>query len=270
VFEDIEKTTLMESLGVEAAADREQPALSAGGSGTSNATSKGKRKSKNKRGSKGWTTISKKADPDADAGATPPAGDGRADESEGKSTAPKEKDDDEDKEITIDTDSDSDSDSESESDDGGGKKGRKGKAKSETTIKRTSRASKRRSGVTLSGLLNALNGISSNMNGALIIMTCNNPRMLPDSLLRAGRIDAAFLVDHIKRPAAMAMASAFYETADGDELQKCERMVDAIMAHHEAAGLTAAALQSFFLRHDTLDAAIEHVGQLYVKTGFSF
>jgi len=44
-------------------------------------------------------------------------------------------------------------------------------------------------GITMSGLLNALDGIISNDSGRVVFMTTNYPELLPSSLTRHGRID---------------------------------------------------------------------------------
>ena len=48
--------------------------------------------------------------------------------------------------------------------------------------------------ITLSGLLNALDGINES-EGRILIMTSNNPEILDDALIRPGRIDKKFLFD---------------------------------------------------------------------------
>lgn len=44
-------------------------------------------------------------------------------------------------------------------------------------------------GISLSGLLNALDGILSGETGRIVVMTTNNPELLPESLTRPGRVD---------------------------------------------------------------------------------
>lgn len=54
---------------------------------------------------------------------------------------------------------------------------------------------KNKSGVTLSGLLNAIDGVFDS-TGRILIMTTNHPEILDDALIRPGRIDSKYLFDN--------------------------------------------------------------------------
>lgn len=49
--------------------------------------------------------------------------------------------------------------------------------------------------LTLSGVLNAIDGVFNN-EGRILIMTTNHPEVLDEALIRAGRVDRKFLFDH--------------------------------------------------------------------------
>ncbi len=58
-----------------------------------------------------------------------------------------------------------------------------------------SKKDKNKSGVTLSGLLNAIDGVFDS-TGRILIMTTNHPEVLDDALIRPGRIDSKYLFDN--------------------------------------------------------------------------
>ncbi|KAI1371442.1 P-loop containing nucleoside triphosphate hydrolase protein [Hypoxylon crocopeplum] len=63
---------------------------------------------------------------------------------------------------------------------------------------------------TLSGLLNALDGVASS-EGRILLMTSNMPHQLDDALLRPGRIDRMIYLGHISQHSAMQMYQRMYE-----------------------------------------------------------
>lgn len=63
-------------------------------------------------------------------------------------------------------------------------------------------------GVTLSGLLNAIDGIASR-EGRILFMTSNHADQLDPALLRSGRVDVREVIDRLGREDAMAMFHAF-------------------------------------------------------------
>ncbi|OAA45365.1 bcs1 [Cordyceps fumosorosea ARSEF 2679] len=79
--------------------------------------------------------------------------------------------------------SDSDSDSSSSEDDSKSKKKRRRGGRNETSRKRGSKK-----GISLSGLLNAIDGVASH-EGRVLIMTTNKPESLDEALVRPGRVD---------------------------------------------------------------------------------
>lgn len=85
----------------------------------------------------------------------------------------------------------------------------------------TSRKSKE-SGITLSGLLNAIDGVNE-AEGRILIMTTNKPETLDDALIRPGRIDKKFLFDLCTREQIGDMYKMFFDVeCDQKELETIE------------------------------------------------
>lgn len=68
-------------------------------------------------------------------------------------------------------------------------------------------------GVTLSGLLNAIDGVAAS-DGRLLIMTTNHPAKLDSALIRAGRADRHETFGPLEAPEAMRMFERFYPGDD--------------------------------------------------------
>lgn len=64
-------------------------------------------------------------------------------------------------------------------------------------------------GVTLSGLLNAIDGVASS-EGRLLIMTTNRPEVLDAALLRPGRVDKRFEIGPLAPAQVRQMAARFF------------------------------------------------------------
>lgn len=67
----------------------------------------------------------------------------------------------------------------------------------------------KKSGVSLSGILNALDGIFNN-SGRILIMTTNHPELLDDALIRPGRCDRKFLFDNCDRNQIKGLYEMFF------------------------------------------------------------
>ncbi|KAI2605602.1 P-loop containing nucleoside triphosphate hydrolase protein [Hypoxylon sp. NC1633] len=81
-------------------------------------------------------------------------------------------------------------------------------AQSPTMVKNQSRC-----GCTLSGLLNALDGVASS-EGRILLMTSNMPSELDSALLRPGRIDRKIYLGHINRQGAEQMFQRMFRAGD--------------------------------------------------------
>lgn len=102
-------------------------------------------------------------------------------------------------------------------------------------------------GVTLSGLLNAIDGVGSK-DGRILFMTTNYPEKLDDALIRPGRIDvkeeiSLFGIDETRR-----MIKMFYEDAEDNQINKAASLVK--------TPISPAVLQNIFMKYkDDLPSA---------------
>lgn len=96
------------------------------------------------------------------------------------------------------------------------------------------------SGVTFSGLLNALDGVAS-ADERLIFMTTNHPEKLDGALIRPGRVDYKELIDNATKYQIEEMFKRFYEGED----EKCREFIKAV----EGIGgrVSTAELQGLFV-----------------------
>lgn len=80
------------------------------------------------------------------------------------------------------------------------------------------------SGVTFSGLLNALDGVAS-ADERLIFMTTNHPEKLDPALIRPGRVDFKQCIDNATEYQVRQMFLRFYE----GKQEECERFLQEVM-----------------------------------------
>jgi len=125
------------------------------------------------------------------------------------------------------------------------------KVKIDTTDTPTS---EERSGITLSGLLNVLDGITARED-RIIFLTANEDRGLHSALLRPGRMDVRLAVGNASHYQTREMFNRFYGNENG--------LVDKFARHIPPGEVSMAALQEHFLRYkDQPDAAVANVGEL--------
>jgi mitochondrial chaperone BCS1 len=120
-----------------------------------------------------------------------------------------------------------------------------------------------RTGVSHTGLLNALDGIGSR-EGRIVMMTTNYKERISPALIRPGRADVHLYVGNATREQVKQMFNRFYPDADTALVQRFAFEVDKL--GHE---LSMAALQNHLLTYRE-DAAltVERVGlELRLKTG---
>lgn len=108
------------------------------------------------------------------------------------------------------------------------------------------------SSVTLSGLLNALDGVTSG-EGRIVIMTTNHPEKLDPALIRPGRAD--FHIE-VSTPTAY-QATALFERFYGDP-----RIAEEFAQGLDYDRLSMAQLQVYMLKHKTAQEAINHKEEL--------
>ncbi|KAI3651136.1 hypothetical protein MP228_004617 [Amoeboaphelidium protococcarum] len=115
--------------------------------------------------------------------------------------------------------------------------------------------------LTFSGLLNALDGVSSSEEGRLIFMTTNHIERLDPALLRQGRIDVKLHVDDATIEQARRMFLKFYD--DDDDNGEGKQLVDEFISKLKKSlgkvessdendilhGISMASLQGHFVIH---------------------
>lgn len=121
------------------------------------------------------------------------------------------------------------------------------------------------SGVTFSGLLNAIDGVAS-AEEMITFMTTNHPEKLDPAILRPGRIDYKVLIDNASEYQMKKMFLRFYEGEDA----KCEEFIARMKQLHSS--VSTAQLQGLFVHNKgNPDGAIEMVPSLKgsITHGFS-
>ncbi|KAJ3194874.1 mitochondrial chaperone [Irineochytrium annulatum] len=120
-------------------------------------------------------------------------------------------------------------------------------------------------GITLSGLLNALDGIAA-QEGRIVFLTTNSITSLPAALLRPGRCDRRFVFDYVDEDMIARLFVRFFgdELGDGLAMQVGREIAERIP---EDVALSPAQLQGLFIRHradplgiiDRIDEFVEEV-----------
>lgn len=122
----------------------------------------------------------------------------------------------------VSSSSDSDSDSSSSEEEVKSKKKRRRGAQTETTRKRGSKK-----GISLSGLLNAIDGVASH-EGRVLIMTTNKPESLDEALVRPGRVDVQVGFAHASAFQVEELFQRMYELPPmSKKAQETKKMVTA-------------------------------------------
>ena len=112
-----------------------------------------------------------------------------------------------------------------------------------------------KTGITLSGILNALDGIVSSP-GRILIMTTNHPEILDDALIRPGRCDAKYYFDYCDKSQIKELYQMFFNIdAPMEQLEKIK-----------ACEYSPAHISSVFLRYrNEPEKALDHLDDLEQK-----
>jgi ATP-dependent 26S proteasome regulatory subunit len=109
----------------------------------------------------------------------------------------------------------------------------------------------KRSTITLSGLLNVIDGLFSS-HGRILIMTTNHPEILDEALIRPGRIDCKFLFDDCNVEQIGKLYEMFFNK-EISEYNNCQ--LSKITKRYSPAHIT-----SIFLRYrNNPDIALDHL-----------
>ncbi|CAF1119177.1 unnamed protein product [Rotaria sordida] len=116
--------------------------------------------------------------------------------------------------------------------------------------------------LTLSGLLNALDGVIST-EGRIIFMTTNFIERLDPALIRPGRVDYKQYIGHLTPYQVERMLIRFFPQSTRNEinqfLNEIERLTD-----NYSKELSAAQLQGFFMYYkDSIKHVFDNINQLY-------
>ncbi len=80
-------------------------------------------------------------------------------------------------------------------------------------------------GITYSGFINTLSGISNMMNGSIIVMTTNHKDKLPPSLIRRGRIDKIYYVGNMEEANIKDMTKDFMDNITTNKVNKFTKLL---------------------------------------------
>ena len=116
------------------------------------------------------------------------------------------------------------------------------------------------SGITFSGLLNAIDGVAA-QEGRILCLTTNHRERLDPALIRPGRIDKQVEFGHASREQVERLFRQFYRTEAGGDGAAVARQAKAFAARLAESGreLSMAAVQGHLLVH-TEDAAAALAG----------
>ncbi|KAH9815819.1 BCS1 N terminal-domain-containing protein [Melampsora americana] len=114
--------------------------------------------------------------------------------------------------------------------------------------------------VTFSGLLNAIDGVTSSTSQRLIFMTTNHVGKLDPALIRPGRIDLSVLVGNATLPQAMELFIKFYEDIDVGVQEEMENRL--MNVFREGGSFSMAGLQGLFIRYREPRDAIRELKQI--------
>jgi chaperone BCS1 len=103
-------------------------------------------------------------------------------------------------------------------------------------------------GVTMSGLLNALDGVSSR-EGRILFMTTNHPERLDPALVRPGRVDRSYCLGNTTPDQARRLFAWFYTAGRPDP--EVEHWARVFATRIPADELSMAAVQEHLLRYRT-------------------
>ncbi len=121
---------------------------------------------------------------------------------------------------------------------------------------KSERLTNEQTGVTLSGLLNALDGVSSR-EGRVLFLTTNHPDRLDSALIRPGRVDVKLELGHAVPQQARRLFLWFYQGCNLDSAT-LESLADRFTAQVPRGRICMAAIQEHLLRHRGAPEAAAH------------
>jgi chaperone BCS1 len=115
--------------------------------------------------------------------------------------------------------------------------------------------------VTLSGLLNALDGMN-NGDGYIVFMTTNRRDLLDKALLRPGRVDYELFIDYATEKQVVRRFRQFF---DGATKEDAETFASNLLEMYE--NVSIAELQGYLLLHkNSLECAMKKINRFRTET----
>uniref|UniRef100_A0A915DED8 BCS1 N-terminal domain-containing protein n=1 Tax=Ditylenchus dipsaci TaxID=166011 RepID=A0A915DED8_9BILA len=125
----------------------------------------------------------------------------------------------------------------------------------------TKKYRKRRTCVTLSGILNALDGVASSEK-RIIFMTTNHKDKLDSALVRPGRVDCEQYIGHCTEDMLDRMFRRFYKDASQEQCQSFLKLASAF-----EGGISPAMVQRHFIRYmEDPESAIKNFSEINCVT----
>ena len=121
---------------------------------------------------------------------------------------------------------------------------------------KTERTTSDQTGVTLSGLLNALDGVSSR-EGRILFLTTNHPERLDAALVRPGRVDKKIELGNATRSQARRLYGWFYQGC-GLTDARIDDLAERFASQVVEGKVCMAAVQEHLLRHRGTPEAAAH------------
>lgn len=124
----------------------------------------------------------------------------------------------------------------------------------DTSDNHTKKKDKKIEQLTLSGLLNALDGVFNN-HGRIMIMTTNHPEVLDSALIRAGRVDIKYQFNNCSKEQIKELYNIFF-----DKILEDDKM------YHIKNEYSPAHITSVFMRYrNDSDIVLEHLDDIEQK-----
>jgi chaperone BCS1 len=112
--------------------------------------------------------------------------------------------------------------------------------------------------ITFSGLLNAIDGVTSTTSQRLIFMTTNHLRKLDPALIRPGRIDLSLQIGNATLHQTLELFRKFYE--EPELVEEMEKKL--VQVFKNGGSFSMAALQGLFIRYRDGHEAIKELDQI--------
>ncbi|QDS68916.1 hypothetical protein FKW77_008232 [Venturia effusa] len=117
-----------------------------------------------------------------------------------------------------------------------------------TSAVRGSAEAKALEGITLSDILNVLDGTIA-AEGRVVILTTNTPEILDSAMIRAGRIDRQVALLAISKASASRIFRRMYLTSNVNYDEQIFKLADSFANRLPDSSITAAEVQGFLLEH---------------------